>query len=275
MKKNLLIMVLTISVFFIKNANAEDECQDTYENGVITRTDCKSGRYEIYDSTGSYIVELSTGDGQYIYYDAPNHKTKELFGCDGNPNSCTAKKVYTDEGSVSKATYYDGKSNEETENITFHSTDGDVLLSLSKQDDEFSIWDNGIGFHYNSETLYLDDEDISINEIKNTTNDIEISTDYDEYKISTEGDIKKMYINGELAFEFSIDENGHISNVKNANGESYNFDFDVDIETNTPSISSFKSIPSTPSKNPKRIYTVEEATAAVKPTGNTFKIRYR
>jgi len=181
--------------------------------------------------------------------------------------------IYTDEGHVEQVSESDRSYN----SIIFYNTNSDIILGLSSGDESTTIYDNERIFSIEGSEIVLDDKGtaVSIDELKDTTEDIELSGRYDDFKITTEGKNKKLYINNELAFQFEIDDNDHIINIKDADGQLYNLDFDFDIEVSIPSLTSLKKTPTAPVKKLKRIYTVEEATRLSKPTGNTVKLRYK
>ena len=87
------------------------------------------------------------------------------------------------------------------------------------------------------------------------------------------GETVKIYVDNELKFELSFDNDGKISGVKNADGQIYNLDI-TDTPINDLTIASIRYTPQAVHKEVKRIYTMEEAIAA-SGERNRVTLRYK
>ena len=128
---------------------------------------------------------------------------------------------------------------------------------------------------YNDDTLTLwyHWAEISLDDLKE--DDFEYHDEDEGVDILSEGNVRKIYIDDELIFQVTLDSEGHIANVKNAEGEVYDFGVvNMPIEDINVNLARYK--PSDPSnqKPVKRIFTIEEANK-VSGKVNTVKLRYK
>lgn len=249
MIKKFLAFVLTM--LFASDVYAALGCEyDEYGN--LVKIDRGGGSYSeyVYDENGqrtSHVTYNSNGTvkerAEYTY-DEDGKATANFYNAN---NVLTSTETYRKAGDFRRVDY--GPAEGQVTKTTYDSA-GNVTEIIESFYDE-----NGLNIGYDRKrpngTVYKS---------------FSYSYDYDQ-----NGNITARYINGSLDYTYEYDEYGNLMTLRTGNGSlsrSYTFS-DPNWRENLANLHS-------PARRRGRlIYTVDEAAAVSKDTGNKFKIRYQ
>ncbi|MBR2299144.1 MAG: hypothetical protein IJ870_01045 [Alphaproteobacteria bacterium] len=237
------LMFASVSTFLICSEVFAGETVNLKANGKIDNIVSDDGSYQIWEynddgSTKQFTSYDSSGNVTQKHIFDYQDETYSINRYDAN-NNLIKKFVYDNDHEYNRLLTY---ANVNT--VIDYNTNGSVLQEYR--------------YTFNPSTGFNSGYD-------RYKNGSRVGGNTYSFEFYTDGRVKKYYEGSKLAATFTYDEHGNM--ILNGN-QTYTY---LPAEKDDSSAQQGDSV----TKLPKRIYTIDEAERVSKPTGNTFRLRYK